>query len=168
MIELRRLMLTLYNAADKKCVVVVKLKRHVIVDVVCKTKELDKRTMRAIKIYVTKLLADAASRYADEQDANCGLTAVEAKLPHNIRKALYDNPWMYLVELRDGRQFICEGASLDKTGRWLTLEPFSDGVTEPDDCYIAGPVKKKNAYVVTERSIDVRISDIVMVYDGHS
>jgi hypothetical protein len=74
--------------------------------------------------------------------------------PPALEKAFDDQPWDYMLGLRDGRTIRFGGARLCKGGKWVTLLEFN-GTTQ-----ISGVDHR------FPRGIDVRISDIMWVTDA--
>lgn len=100
-----------------------------------------------------------ANERQEKHDSNAKI------LPPVLLKATEDH-WQYLLEMKNGQQFIFSDADLINAD-WIHLNPIDDQWDGVDACYFDAPLKPQ-AYVVNERGIDVRLDCIAWVADGIS
>lgn len=114
-------------------------------------------------------LRDAWEKAPPAPDETEAMLPYTEQLPPVLRKAAHDQPWTYLIQLSSGQQFICSGIDVINE-EWLHLLPcdpsFVSGLT-PRQLFIDCPIKK-TAYIIHERGISVRLSEIAFAADGYS
>jgi hypothetical protein len=74
--------------------------------------------------------------------------------PHELRKAVDDQPYAYLAIFRNGWHVEFEGATVDDDPDWVHLRGVTVGASSP------------LAYYTLERGISVRVSEIIAVVDA--
>lgn len=107
--------------------------------------------------------AEFLERVIDALTVDDSATA-KPDLPPTLLKATQDH-WQYLLEMKNGQQFIFSEAELVNT-EWIHLKQLDEGDTIEGACF-DGPLKD-NPYAVTERGLCVRLDSIAWVADGIS
>ena len=92
-------------------------------------------------------------------------------LPTNVVKCANDC-WTFVLETKSGRQIAfgsadVHGNVLDSDSIWLDLLPNED--IDPDFLrFVDGPVDVERCYILKERPLSIRLSEISWIADGYS